>query len=266
LILFHSNFFDVRFPDYTQRFQAHSGFWIVGLGTLDPKWFQIIEAIVEKFFAQNRFLLDAISAQGFYIMIRPVHIMGNTLGQVINSKLLMNLLILDLNEEFLDDYDQLEGILSHELGHVIDFKIQDDILNFSEYIARAFKESINKRGQWKHDYASESILEYWAEGVRMFMGGDMQTPSINSIMISHPVFLMHYDPMLLKLVKSVLGTESMNSLQPYSKQRLREIAQADYERAIHHGDDRAAKVLRTYFIEDQTNSFSLDDCSDWLDV
>jgi len=38
-------------------------------------------------------------------------------------------------------------------------------------------------------------------------------------------------------------------MQPYSDERLREIAQADYARAIEQGDPKAAEVLKTYFID-----------------
>lgn len=66
------------------------------------------------------------------------------------------------------------GIFIHEFGHAFQRAIEDIRPNFRERLDTLYASAIEK-GMWDDTYASASVLEYWAEGVRRWCNGERKT-------------------------------------------------------------------------------------------
>ncbi len=109
-----------------------------------------------------------------------------------------------------------ESILLHEFSHtVLNLGVEFADTNFKGRLNAAYQAALGK-GLWKNTYASETVEEYWAEGVQDYYNTNIESIPSNGIHneINTRAELKTYDPTLFGLIQEIFGTREFTLVCP----------------------------------------------------
>ena len=109
-----------------------------------------------------------------------------------------------------------EDILLHEFAHtVLIMGVEFSDAGFRGRLNTAYQAALVK-GLWKNTYASETLDEYWAEGVQDYFGTNLEAIPPNGIHneINTRAELKAYDPTLHDMIAEIFGVREFTPTCP----------------------------------------------------